>query len=110
MGEERGKEVGIGWKREGKWKEIKKDESRGEVRREKGRGREQPPHFAVVPGGPGAQRPLGEYVLIYLLFRGIYPTCADLSPGSGPGSSQDRQPRARRPGYHSNTSLLGTSI
>lgn len=47
------------------------------------------------PGGPRAQRPLGESVLIYLLFGSIYPpTCADLSSGSGPGSSRDWQPRA----------------
>ena len=47
------------------------------------------------PGGPRAQRPLGESVLIYLLFDSIYPpTCADLSSGSGPGSSRDWQPRA----------------
>ena len=61
-------------------------------------------------GGPWAERPLGVYVLIYLLFGSIYPTCAYLSSGSGPRSSWDWQPRGRRLGCRGNASLLGTSI
>lgn len=109
-GKREGRREGESGRERGKWKKIKKDERRGGVRREKGRAVSSLPTLLWSPGGPGAQRPPGEYVLICLLFSGIYPTCADLSPGSGPGSSRDWQPRACRPGCHSNTSLLGTSI
>ena len=46
----------------------------------------------LLCGQEKAQRPPGEYVLVCLLFSGIYPTCADLSPGSRPGPAEIGSP------------------